>query len=216
MIRTTRRVTFTVIALLAFASLIAGLFVFSHLTAKKLDISQFNGTILQTPRDIKSFSLMGIDKQEFNNSSLQNQWTMIFFGFTQCGSICPTTLAELANMQQLLIDAHVENLPRVVMISVDPERDTIERLQNYVTAFNPHFYGALGDSDSIEALTQELGIAYIKVMTKNNAESENYDIDHSGTIMLFNPQGKLSAFFTIPHQAKALASDYQNLLAFNA
>lgn len=206
------RITLTVAVLLAFMALITGLFVSQHITMKKkIDSSQFHGTFLQQPREIEQFSLTGIDNQVFDNQSLQGSWTLVFFGFTSCGYLCPTTMAELTKMHHILEKKGIKPLPRIVMISIDPERDSLEKLKNYVQAFDNHFYGARGNDDMVKKMTREMGIAYSKVMLPN-AQQGNYDIEHSGALMLFNPQGELSAFFTTPHQAELLAKDYHLLV----
>lgn len=208
-----KRVTFTVTILLGIAALITGLIISKYIYVKKVDIRQFHGTLLHKPREIEEFKLTGIDKKPFTNNSLQKQWTMIFFGFTSCGYVCPTTMAELDKMYRKLEEKKIRPLPRVVMITLDPERDNISKLANYIRAFNPHFYGATGQDKIIQQMTREMGIAYDKVMPPNANDSENYDIQHSGAVMLFNPQGELSAFFTTPHQAESLVKDYQLLVS---
>ena len=202
----------TVVALVAVAALVLGVFVYQHMNVNRsIDPSKIHGTLLDKPRPINAFELTGIDQQQFSNANLQGQWTMVFFGFTNCGSICPTTMAELGKMYQILEDKHVKTLPRVIMISIDPQRDSSERLGTYVKAFNPSFYGARGDEETIQALTRELGIAYARIALKGTEEEKNYDMEHTGTVMLFNPKGELSAFFTMPHQASLMAEDFQLL-----
>jgi protein SCO1/2 len=207
------RITLTVIVLFAFAALITGLFVSQHISIKKrIDTSKFHGTLLNKPREIEQFVLAGIDNAKFDNQSLQGQWTMMFFGFTSCGYLCPTTMAELAKMYRILNEKGVKPMPKVVMITIDPERDNTDKLKNYATAFNSNFYAAYGEQESLKKMTREMGIAYGKVVSNTITDNNNYDIQHSGAIMLFNPQGELSAFFTTPHQAELLAEDYQLLV----
>ncbi|WP_058505164.1 SCO family protein [Legionella nautarum] len=208
------RITLTVIVLLGFVALIAGLFVSQHLPfKKKIDPNNFHGTLLEKPREVNQFSLTGIDNQVFNNASLQGQWTIIFFGFTNCGYVCPTTMTKLNKMYRLLEEKQVKPLPKIVMISIDPERDNLDKLNHYVKAFNPDFYGARGDDEMIKQMTREMGIAYAKVTAPNAQDSESYDMQHSAALMLFNPQGELMAFFTTPHRADLLAKDYQLLVS---
>ncbi|MBA2709287.1 MAG: SCO family protein [Tatlockia sp.] len=208
------RVNSTVIVLIVFMALIAGVFVSGHLhKEKKVDLSEFNGTLLNKPREIKPFALTGIDNQPFTNENLKGQWTMVFFGFTNCGFVCPTTMAELAKMYHMLEENQTSHLPRVVMISIDPERDNQQKLKSYVQAFDKHFYGARGSMDIVSEMTKEMGIAYTKIALPATADGENYDMQHSGAVMLFNPQGELSAFFTTPHQAGLLAKDYRLLVS---
>lgn len=207
-------VTFTVVILLALAGLFSGIFVGQHMHfKKKIDVTKFHGTYLDNPRTVNQFSLNGIDDKSFDNSSLQGQWTVIFFGFTNCGYLCPTTMAELGKMYRLLETQGVKDLPHVVMITIDPERDDQEKLKNYVTSFHPAFYGARGEETSIKAMTREMGIAYAKVLDKDSKDTNNYDVQHSGALMLFNPQGELNAFFTTPHHADLLAKDYILLIS---
>lgn len=207
-------VTLTVTILLALASLFTGIFVSQHLHfKKKIDTAQFHGTYLENPRTVNQFHLTGIDQKPFENDSLQGQWTLVFFGFTNCGYLCPTTMAELGKMYRILEDKGIKNLPRVVMISIDPDRDSLDKLGGYVKSFHGTFYGARGEEDSIKLMTREMGIAYAKVINKESENPENYDVQHSGAVMLFNPQGELNAFFTTPHHADLLAKDYMLLVS---
>ncbi len=204
----------TVAVLLAIGALFTGLFVSQHIhSKKKIDVAQFHGTYLQNPRAVNEFALTGIDNKTFENSSLQGRWTLVFFGFTNCGYVCPTTMAELSKMYRILQDKAVKDLPQVVMISIDPERDNINKLGQYVTSFQSSFYGARGEEQAIKAMTREMGIAYAKVANKDNTDPQNYDVQHSGAVMLFNPQGELNAFFTTPHRADFLAKDYMLLVS---
>ena len=204
----------TVAVVLAIGALFTGLFVSQHIHfKKKIDVAQFNGTYLENPRPINEFNLTGTDNKVFNNTKLKGHWTLVFFGFTNCGYVCPTTMAELGKMYRILQGKAVKDLPQVVMVSIDPERDSIEKLGNYVTSFQTGFYGARGDEPAIKAMTREMGIAYAKVANKDSSDPQNYDVQHSGAIMLFNPQGELNAFFTGPHRADLLAKDYLLLVS---
>lgn len=207
-------VTLTVTILLAIAGLFAGIFVSQHLHfKKKIDVAEFHGTYLENPRTVNQFSLPGIDHKPFNNLSLQGHWTVVFFGFTNCGYLCPTTMAELGKMYRILETKGVKNLPHVVMITIDPERDNLDKLGHYVTSFHATFYGARGEEESIKLMAREMGIAYGKVINKDSTDPLSYDVQHSGALMLFNPQGELNAFFTTPHHADLLAKDYMLLVS---
>lgn len=198
---------------LALFALVLGIFFSTQVfNTKKIDSSHFNGTLLDKPREVISFALTGIDDKPFTEKSLTKHWTMMFFGFTRCGSMCPTTMAELAKMYRLLKDRGVSPLPRVVMVSIDTEHDTAARLNTYVHAFDPSFYGAVGEVKEIEQLTHDFGIAYAKISRKLKGGHVVHDIEHTGAILLFNPKGQLMAFFTTPHHAAGLADDYQWLM----
>lgn len=207
-------ITKTVVILLALAGLFTGIFVSQHLHyKKKVDVAQFHGTYLENPRTVNQFDLTGTDQKSFDNASLQGQWTLVFFGFTNCGYLCPTTMAELGKMYRILEEKGVKNLPKVVMISIDPDRDSLNKLGDYVKSFNTSFYGARGEEAAVKSMTREMGIAYAKVINKDSDDPQNYDVQHSGAVMLFNPQGELNAFFTTPHHADLLAKDYMLLVS---
>ena len=198
--------------LLVFVTIAAfglGLFAFQHFfVKKKIALDALHATLLEDSRPIPAFSLTGLDHQPFDNKSLSGHWTMMFFGFTHCGYMCPTTMAELGKMYRILQRDEQGDLPLVVMITVDPKRDSLERVEHYVQAFDPHFYGARGLAKSLHSMTKDLGIAYMSVPRKG-AQGEDNDIEHTGSILLFNPQGELAAFFTTPHQGAQLARDYR-------
>ncbi len=209
-----KNVLLTVLVSLAIVAFFSGIFVWRHAHSnKKIDSTQFNGTYLQNPRTINEFVLSGTDGQVFNNDSLKGQWTLMFFGFTQCGYLCPTTMAEFAKMYRILQQQGVKNLPRIVMVSIDPERDTVEKINHYVKAFHEDFFGARGDEKLIKAMTREMGVAYTKVLSKDSSHPNQYDLEHSGAVIVFNPQGELNAFFTTPHHASVLAKDYIMLVS---
>ncbi len=172
----------------------------------------FHGTLLTAPRAIDNFSLTATDGTPFTQDSLKNHWTLMFFGFTRCGFVCPTTMTELGKMYRLLETQNVSPMPQVVMVSIDPERDELSQLKRYVEAFHPNFQGAKGSEEMTRAMTKALGVAYAKVKKDPNAPAKQDDIEHTGAIMLFNPDGHLAAFFTSPHRAKSLAEDYQLLI----
>ena len=206
------KIRITVLGLSVFITALFGLFISQHqILNKNHDLSRFHGTLLEKPRNLSEFTLLGSDNKPFNNDSLNGHWTMAFFGFTSCGSICPTIMAELSKMYNLLESKGQKSLPNIVMISLDPKRDTLDKLASYVKAFHPSFYGASGDEVSLNKLTAEVGIAYAKITKKDDENSEGYDIEHTGTLILLNPKGEIAAFFTTPHNASLLAEDYMML-----
>jgi protein SCO1/2 len=167
MLNKKKRITLTVACLIALPAFVLGLFVSQQVSLNdKTDMSAFHGTLLDKPRELSPFLLTGVDHLPFSNASLQGHWTFLFFGFTHCASVCPTTMAELAKMYRILGKKGIQPMPHVVMVSVDPERDHLSDLSHYVTAFDPHFYGAIGDEDAIQRMTKEMGIAYAKIASR--------------------------------------------------
>ena len=201
------------VALLLTGALAGSLYLKRMTFSKKQAVQNaFHGTLLTAPRPVSAFALTATSGEPFSQNSLKNHWTMMFFGFTHCGFVCPTTMSELAKMYRILEGEHVSPLPKVVMISIDPERDDLANLRRYVTAFHPNFQGARGSEEMTRAMTKALGVAYAKISVDPNSPAKQDDIEHTGAVMMFNPNGDLAAFFTSPLQAKNLADDYQLLV----
>jgi protein SCO1 len=176
--------------------------------------TQLSATILPTPRTLHAFTLSNDHNQPFTNQNLMGHWTFLFFGFTNCAHMCPMTMTTLKDMYGVL-KATKQVLPQVVLITIDPQRDSVARLHQFVTAFDPAFQGARGSQEQIEALSQELSVLYMKVKTPGQAQqqAQDYQIDHSGTLLLINPKGQLYAIFSMPHDAKKIAIDFEKMAA---
>jgi len=132
---------------------------------------------------------------------------VLFFGYTQCPDVCPTTLAALAEaMQQLGPEAA---RVQVLFVTVDPERDTAELLANYVTAFNPTFAGLSGDADATARVAKEFKILYQKQPGRTPG---SYTMDHSAGTFVFDPQGRLRLYVSYGQGAEVFAHDIRELL----
>lgn len=166
------------------------------------------GTILNQERAMPAYHLTDMDGKPFTEQQLKGQWTWIFFGFMSCPQLCPTTLTTLSRMYQTLEAKHMDILPRVMLISLDPERDTLQKLGPYVKAFNPHFYAATGREADVQWLAQQLGVAFERI----NLQGKAYTLEHSGVIMVVDPQGQLRAFLTPPYTPDALVHDHLLLI----
>jgi protein SCO1/2 len=130
---------------------------------------------------------------------------VLFFGFTHCPDVCPTTLAELSQaMKQLGPDAE---RVQVLFVTVDPERDTREALAKYVTAFDPRFLGLYGDAAATQRVAKEFKIYYEKRTT-----GESYSVDHSGQSYVLDPQGRLRLLVRPERITADLPEDLRTLL----
>jgi protein SCO1/2 len=168
---------------------------------------RINGAVvLNTPRIFSDFELVDHRGEVFNQEHLQDVWTIVFFGFTHCPDICPTTLAILNDTYSKLKDRERERM-QIVMISIDPERDTVEKLAEYVPYFNHEFIGVTGNKHLIKRLTAELNIAYNKVPL----DSDDYTVDHSTQLVLINPKGHYHGFFKAPHSEIMLRSTWRSI-----
>ena len=156
--------------------------------------------ILPDPDPVPAFELVDHRGTPIDESVFRGQWDLVFFGFTHCPDVCPTTLQVLATAITTLDERGVSPLPRIVLVSVDPERDTPELLGRYVDYFGKGNLGISGSLDGIRALTAGLGIYF----QKQETDDDNYVVDHSAAVLLVDPEGRFSALFSGPH----VAADY--------
>jgi len=163
-------------------------------------------TLLPSGRQLDAFSLIDQQGQPFTQDNLKGHWTFAFFGYTHCPDVCPTALAMLAQVIHKLKDkGRGGELPRVLFVSVDPQRDTPQVLAKYLTTFNPDFIGATGEDGEISKLTHQLGIMYAR---EKGGSDDNYVVNHSAAIVLFDPDGKYHALFGSPHDPDKITSDF--------
>ncbi len=167
-------------------------------------------TVLPEAKPLPDFLLEDHRGKAFTNESLRGQWSFVFFGYTHCPDICPTTLASLNQVDKLLKNEKSIVLPKTIFISVDPERDTMEQLAEYVPYFNPEFIGVRGSILQLQALTAPLGIAFGQ---EGNVESDDYEVFHSSRILLIDPKARLKALFSSPQDVNQIASDYIKIIA---
>ena len=139
---------------------------------------------------------------------LQGRWTLLFFGYTFCPDICPTTLAELRQLQGLLPEHSRERL-QVVMVSVDPARDTPQQLKQYLGFFDAGFRGLTGTLTDIQTLSESTGIPFIP----GDESQPNYSVDHSGNLALLGPDGRQRGFIRAPLNVQKLAAQLPGLVA---
>jgi protein SCO1/2 len=162
-----------------------------------------SGTWFPQPRPIENFALTDEMGQPFTLNELKGHPTLVFFGFTHCPDVCPTTLAKLA---QIAKDASMPQL-RVLLVSVDPARDKPEQLQQYVRAFDPSFKGVTGEQAQIEQLAKEFGVAIARV----DLGGGDYTVDHSAAVFLLDAQGRRVAVFTPPFEIRPMAADLHSV-----
>jgi protein SCO1/2 len=163
--------------------------------------------LLPEPRVIADFSLVDDDGQPFSLERLKGQWSLLFFGFTHCPDVCPSALYDLAQVRKTLArnDPEKTNNLQVLFVSVDPERDTPRQLNQYVNYFDPEFTGVTGPEAQLAPLTLQLGIAYR--IEDHEPGSQQYNVDHSASILLMNPDGQLHGVFPAPHQSDSMAAE---------
>lgn len=157
------------------------------------------GTWLPVARPAPSFALTDQNGRAAGLERLRGQATLLFFGFSNCPDVCPTTLALLASVRK---QTQLQPL-QVVMVSIDPERDTPLQLQRYLRGFDPDFIGLTGATTQIELLTK----AYAAAAQRQPLPGGDYTMDHSATVYLLDPEARLVAVFTPPLSLENIRHD---------
>jgi protein SCO1/2 len=165
------------------------------------------GTLLDPPKEVSDFALTSDANQPFHLSDLRGKVAVLFFGYTHCPDVCPTTMADFKRVKANLGD----DAARVafVFISVDGARDTPDRLATYVHAFDPDFIGLMGDDATIRAIAQDYGVFFQRV---NYDNPDNYLVDHTATSFAVGPEGQLRAVFAYQSDPAGMAQRIRSLL----
>jgi protein SCO1/2 len=174
-----------------------------------------SATSLPNGRALPEFSLTDHRGRPFTRERLRGQTSLVFFGFTHCPDICPATLQQLAAARRRLADAAPQAgnpaataPPEILLISVDPERDTPEILKRYVSHFGEGVTGVTGDLADLEALAGALGIFFEK-----SGSGDDYTVNHSTAVLVIDRDAELQAIFSTPHTVDAFVHDLPLLMA---
>ena len=154
------------------------------------------------------FSLTDHDGQPRTLADFKGKAVVIFFGFTQCPDVCPTSMTEMAQAKQLL-GADGDRL-QGLFISIDPERDTPEIMKAYMAAFDPSFLALYAKPEELPEVAKSFKIYYKKVV---GSSPETYTMDHSAGSYVYDPQGRVRLYHRYGTGAQALADDVKRLLA---
>ena len=204
-----RTQTIALAALVAIVAVAAGILSARWVLQRQAgaQIGVATATVLSPPRPLPPLALVDDANQPFDATRLRGRWSFMFFGFTSCPDVCPVTMAALAETSKLLAGLPEKLRPQVVMISVDPQRDTPEQLAGYVKAFDPTFVGATGTKAAIDEFALRMGVA----AAKRPLDGGSYSVDHTTSVFLIDPDGALHALFSAPHTPKLIAADYRRI-----
>ena len=164
-------------------------------------------TLFEPARELPAYSLRQSDGTPLVPGELKGHWTLVFLGFTHCPDVCPTTLAQLAQAQKQWAGLPEATRPRVLFISVDPERDTPDRIGEYAHAFHRDTLAATADVPALEQFARSLSMVFAKVPAEDGAPVDQYTMDHSAALAVLDPQGRMSGVIQPPFEPKAIAAD---------
>jgi protein SCO1/2 len=201
------QVVLTAVVLLFAALLSVGLFVYKQVS-RQLSPEEFRemgAYIFNPPRAFESFSLLDQRGNTFDPQRLEGQWNLVFFGYTFCPDICPTTLAVLRDVEKQLRIEDDAVIPQIILVTVDPARDTPDVLRTYLEYFNEDFVGVTGDFMPLQSFARQLNTTF----RKQPGGGDDYLVDHSSSIVIINPRGHYQGFFKPPFEAAKLAAAFR-------
>ena len=166
-------------------------------------------TVLPVAQPLPAFTLTDEQGATLDRDALAGRWHLLFFGFTHCPDICPATLSQLAAARRQLQANGQSPLPDILLISVDPERDTPQVLARYVGRFGAGMRGATGSMDEVESLAAALGIHFSAMSHHGGGD---YDVNHSAAVLVVDPDVQLAALFSAPHSVAAFVSDLPRII----
>lgn len=170
-------------------------------------LDQANILLLPRERPIPQLKLIDQDGQPFSTSSLQGRWHILFFGFTACPDICPTTLSDMRRLLSRLPPETREQL-QVVLVSADPTRDTPEQLKGYLSYYRAGFSGLTGDMEQLQKLSKALGLPFVPARETGG----DYSVSHSGNLALVAPDGSLRGHIRAPLKLDGLQRTLPQIL----
>lgn len=187
--------------------LVAGFVLIALIALPKLQPYTFHGTVLQSPQPAPDFKLTANHGKIVSLKDFEGKLVMLYFGYTFCPDVCPATLSELGGALDLLGNQAQD--VQVIMISVDPERDTPEMLAEYVAHFDPSFLGVTGTAEEIAQVATLYGIFY---EAHEGTEATGYLVDHTATVMVIDQTGHLKLVFPFGTPAENIAEDLSHIL----
>lgn len=169
--------------------------------------------LFDPPRELPDFTLRQSDGTQLIPGELKGHWTLVFLGFTHCPDICPLTLSQMAQAQAQWESIPDAIRPRVLFVSVDPERDSPDRIGEYAHAFHKDTLAATADIPALEKFARSLSLVFAKMPASDGAPADQYTVDHSATMAVLDPQGRMTGVVQPPFDPAAIAADLAALTA---
>lgn len=169
--------------------------------------TEIAGFAYPSPAALENIQLVDHHNKPFDESYFKGKWTFVYVGYTFCPDACPMTLTILDQLRNLLQESgDLQDNISMMLVSVDPARDTPERLNSYISHFNDRFVAATGEPEQIKAFTRQVSALFV---VPENPQDQNYLVDHSSTVILIDPNAAVHALFTPPQEAESLANDFK-------
>lgn len=171
---------------------------------------QWKGTLYEPANPAPEINGVNWDGSNFSLSRLKGKPVLLFFGYTNCPDVCPTTLAEMRVLRQNL-GAKADKMA-FVYVTVDPERDTVARLKEFIPLFDPAFYGVHTNDAELETVKKGYGVYAEKVYKDPNNPAAGYSVDHTARLYLVDPEGRLAASYAYGTDVQDIQKDVEHLI----
>ena len=202
------------IIIVIFIVTVLGLFINKLTTPRTLSNDELlvNGLFLfDQPKDISDFEFYSSDQASFTKSDLIGNWTLMYFGFTNCPDECPTTMYQLSKLIKILREKNFDlNNKQWVLVSIDPERDTPEMIDKYAKGFDQDFLGVSNARPMLLSLATQLSVNNVMPNQANHMDHSHLD-NHVNNIILLNPKGQFAGIFRPPFEVSRLSLTYQSV-----
>jgi len=193
----------------ALLGLLAGWLTIQFVTGNwRIGAYEYHGIVLPTPESVTDFTLMTHAGEEVRLSDFREQLVVLYFGYTYCPDVCPATLSTLSLAMDELAPSEKEQI-QILMVTVDPERDSPEVLADFLAHFDPTFLGLTGTDQEIAAATRAFGVFYQK---GPGSAASGYLVDHTATVSVVDRAGQLRLLFPFGTSSDDIAADLKNLL----
>ena len=202
-----RGINTTIVLLALFIVIVVGGFVWVMVKPRVMSEGALRAHglfLFERARDIGDFALLDDAGKPFTPADLKGKWTLLYFGFTYCPDVCPTTLALLSQFYNQLPKEFAADT-QIALVSVDPARDTPAKLHDYVHYFNPTFRGVTGEFLDLQKFATSMNVPFVKVP---GGTPDNYQVEHSGNVVLLNADGHYIGFFKSPQTLDNLSKTY--------
>ena len=193
-----RNFTWTIVSCLAVMLIALSLYVNKMTTKVYLSNEQLKDLglyLIEPARDLGSFNLIDSNEKEFLPQDFEGKWNVLFFGFTFCPDICPITMRMLSRIEKEIDSQELDKI-RIFLVTVDPVRDNPNQLKIYLKNFSENFTGLTGGLDQIYNFATRVNAPFTPI---NNSKDPYYTVDHTGSIVLIDPNGNYAGFFRAPH-----------------
>ena len=193
---------------------VLGLFINKLTTPRTLSDDELlvNGLFLfDEPKQISDFEFVSSNKKIFTKSDLMGKWTLMYFGFTKCPDECPTTMYQLSKLIKVLRDKEYKlDDKQWILVSIDPERDTPEMIDNYAKGFDKDFIGVSNNRPMLLSLATQLSVNNVMPSSSNHMDHSHLD-NHVNNIILLDPNGDFAGIFRPPFDISRLSLTYQSV-----